>query len=75
MLLGRLARVCSALAHWAPVFIELAYLPSFVFPFLKAIRDQCSLFLAAKLRFLLVLSSTVKVFSAIKAFFNLTLIN
>jgi hypothetical protein len=31
----RLKRCLSALAHWSPVFGELAFLPEFVFPFVK----------------------------------------
>ncbi|KAK9816667.1 hypothetical protein WJX72_003486 [[Myrmecia] bisecta] len=34
-LLNRLARMLSALAHWAPIFGEVAFLPAFVFPFVK----------------------------------------
>lgn len=34
-LLGRLARLLSALAHWGPVFAEAAFLPELAFPFAK----------------------------------------
>jgi WD40 repeat protein len=34
-LLGRLARVVSALAHWSPVFGEVPFLPVLAFPFVK----------------------------------------
>jgi len=34
-LMGRLAGVCSALAHWSPVFGQAAFLPAFAFPWVK----------------------------------------
>ncbi|GMH35330.1 hypothetical protein BSKO_03198 [Bryopsis sp. KO-2023] len=35
VLLGRLSRILSKLAHWCPVLGEATFLPSFVFPFVK----------------------------------------
>lgn len=32
-LFNRLLGTCSSLAHWSPIFGEIAYLPQFVFPF------------------------------------------
>ena len=37
-LLRRLGRVLSALAHWAPVLAESAFLPALAFPFVKLFR-------------------------------------
>lgn len=34
-LLRRLSRVLSALAHWAPIFGEVGFLPAASFPFVK----------------------------------------
>ena len=35
-LLARLQRVCSALAHWSPIFAESPIVPGMLFPFVKA---------------------------------------
>lgn len=37
-LLRRLGKVCSALAHWAPVLAESAFLPALAFPFVRLFR-------------------------------------
>jgi hypothetical protein len=37
---NKLARVCSALAHWSPLFAEISYLPDLVFPFVKTIKHD-----------------------------------
>jgi hypothetical protein len=44
-MINKLARICSALAHWSPLFAEVEYLPDIVFPFLKIIKaDDLVLF-------------------------------
>lgn len=37
-LLRRLGKVLSALAHWAPVLAESAFLPALAFPFVRLFR-------------------------------------
>lgn len=37
-LIRRLARTLSALAHWAPVLGEVAFLPALAFPFVRLFR-------------------------------------
>lgn len=37
-LMRRLARTLSALAHWAPVLGEVAFLPALAFPFVRLFR-------------------------------------
>ncbi|QDZ23816.1 hypothetical protein A3770_11p63340 [Chloropicon primus] len=45
ILLDRLARLVSCLAHWTPLFGQVTYLPAFVFPFIKVFgADEASCF-------------------------------
>ena len=37
-LLRRLARILSALTHWAPVLGEVAFLPALAFPFVRLFK-------------------------------------
>ena len=39
-LYNKLVRVMSALGHWSPVFLDVTYMPSIVFPFLKVIPND-----------------------------------
>jgi hypothetical protein len=39
-LFNKLVRLLSALAYWCPIFAEISYLPSVVFPFVKTIQND-----------------------------------
>jgi hypothetical protein len=43
-LLRSMERVLSALAHWSPIFAELDYIPSLVFPFLTMFKGSWDTF-------------------------------
>ena len=39
-LYNKLVRLLSALGHWSPIFIDVAFLPQIVFPFIKVIPND-----------------------------------
>lgn len=39
-LYNKLVRTLSALGHWSPIFLDVDYLPSIVFPFIKTIPSD-----------------------------------
>jgi hypothetical protein len=39
-LYNKLVRTMSALSYWSPIFLEVDYMPSIVFPFIKIIPND-----------------------------------
>jgi hypothetical protein len=39
----KLQELCSTLAYWCPLFAEVSYLPSFVYPFVRCACEPCSI--------------------------------